>query len=54
VEMLGSLEDSTTVSCSLRFNICIGRTKLFSAWQGEYVSCEATVWPGTCDQSGRN
>jgi hypothetical protein len=42
VEMLGILQNNT-VSCSHRINICTARTMLFSAWEGEYVSCEVTV-----------
>jgi hypothetical protein len=40
VGMLGSLQNNTAVSYNHRFNICIARTKLFSMWQGGYISCE--------------
>jgi len=38
------MQDITAVSCSQRFKIRTGRTKLYSAWQGEYVSCTVIIW----------
>jgi hypothetical protein len=52
VEMIGNLQNNTTVSCSHRFNICITRTNLFSEWQGEYVSCSYLIWLGVSKSQG--
>lgn len=37
------MQDTKDASCSHRFNIRTGRTKLFSVWQCEYVSCKYRI-----------